>query len=210
MADGPAPAALSVIVADDHDLVRMGLCQLLRSREPDALLLEAADGHGLEALLAERTPWSLLLVDLNMPGFAGEAGVLGILSRFPSLPVVVISGHEDAAVMARLLEAGVRGFLPKSVDGGQMLSAIELILAGGRFLPPDLLQPRQGAVHEEGAAAGLTPRQQDILRLLLEGLPNKVIAGRLGIAESTVKMHMTALLRFHGALSRAELISRLR
>ena len=211
-ADEPARA---VIVADDHDLVRLGMCQLLRHRDPAVKLGEAADGPALETLLSSGTHWDLMLVDLSMPGFGGETAVRDLLARFPAIPVLVVSGSTDAAMMVRLLDAGVAGFLPKALDGPLMLKAIDLVLAGGRYVPADVLGAiRGGTEAAPGAwsadAADVTPRQREILALLSRGLPNKVIAARLGIAEATVKMHVTALFRALGVQSRAELLARLR
>lgn len=210
---GNAPA---IVVADDHDLVRIGMCQLLRHWNPAVVVGEAADGPALERLLERGSRWDLLLIDLAMPGFGGEAAVRGVMQRHPDIPVLVVSGTGDAPTMARLLDAGVAGFLPKSLDGSLMLKAIELVLAGGRYIPADVLRalpPGRAATTESPPTtplADITPRQREILSLLLEGLPNKVIATRLEIAEATVKMHVTALLRAHGVQSRAELLVKLR
>jgi DNA-binding NarL/FixJ family response regulator len=210
---GNAPA---IVVADDHDLVRIGMCQLLRHWNPAVVVGEAADGPALERLLAQGSRWDLLLIDLAMPSFGGEAAVCSLMQRHPGIPILVVSGTGDAPTMARLLDAGVAGFLPKSLDGSLMLKAIELVLAGGRYIPADVLRalPAGRSPVAESAPpvplTDITPRQREILSLLLEGLPNKVIATRLQIAEATVKMHVTALLRAHGVQSRAELLVKLR
>lgn len=217
----PRPAttasAKAVIIADDHDLVRIGMGQLLIHRDPSVTIGEAADGPALEALLDSRRHWDLMLLDLSMPGFGGEQAVRDLLVRFPAIPILVVSGTSDAAMMVRLLDAGVAGFLPKSLDGQLMLKAIDLVLAGGRYVPPDVLRAIRGVQGTVPAAGQLqtdttevTPRQREILALLTQGLPNKVIAVRLGIAEATVKMHVTALLRAYGVQSRSELLVRLR
>jgi DNA-binding NarL/FixJ family response regulator len=210
-------SAKAVIIADDHDLVRIGMAQLLTHRDPSVTIGEAADGPALEALLAGRPHWDLMLLDLSMPGFGGEPAVRDLLVRFPGIPILVVSGTSDAAMMVRLLDAGVAGFLPKSLDGQLMLKAIDLVFAGGRYVPPDVLRAVggvQGARPGDDASpvgtADVTPRQREILALLTQGLPNKVIAARLGIAEATVKMHVTALLRAYGVQSRSELLVRLR
>lgn len=212
-----AGAARAVLIADDHDLVRMGMGQLLTHRDPSVVLGEAADGPALEALLARHPRWDLMLLDLSMPGFGGEPAVRDLLARFPGIPILVVSGTSDPAMMIRLLDAGVAGFLPKSLDGQLMLKAIDLVLAGGRYVPPDVLRAIRSddrALPESNGPspdpADVTPRQREILALLTQGLPNKVIAARLGIAEATVKMHVTALLRAYGVQSRAELLARLR
>jgi len=206
-------ACRRMIVADDHDLVRLGLRQLLGRIPGEVRIDEAADGAALAVALASETPPDLLLVDLSMPGFEGEAAVIDLLARHPALPVLVVSGSTEPACIARLLAAGVRGFLPKALDGAQMVKAIELVLAGGRYLPPDLLAclPADPQWQAAPTAPGsVTPRQQDILELLLQGLPNKLIAARLDIAEATVKMHVTALLRHYDVRSRARLLAKLR
>jgi len=212
-----AGSARAVIIADDHDLVRIGMGQLLAHRDPSVQLGEAADGPALEALLVTHPRWDLMLLDLSMPGFGGELAVRDLLARFPAIPILVVSGTSDAAMMVRLLDAGVAGFLPKSLDGQLMLKAIDLVLAGGRYIPPDVLRAirgvqgtRPGDAGSSSDPADVTPRQREILALLAQGLPNKVIAARLGIAEATVKMHVTALLRAYGVQSRSELLARLR
>jgi DNA-binding NarL/FixJ family response regulator len=208
------PVYRRVIIADDHELVRLGLGQLLRRILRDARIEEASNGSALASALLSGLPADLLLVDLSMPGFAGEAAVGDLLERHPTLPVVVVSGSTEPACIARLLAAGVRGFLPKSLDGAQMTKAMELVLAGGRYLPPDLLAclPPSEPPRREGATprVSVTPRQQDILELLLQGLPNKLIATRLDISEATVKMHVTAVLRHYDVRSRAGLLAKLR
>lgn len=206
-----SPARCRVLVADDHDLVRIGLGRLLLQILPEACVDEAGSGDALDALLAVGPPPDLLIVDLSMPGFDGERAVDALLARHPVLPILVVSGNASPACIARLLGAGVRGFLPKSLDGAQMVKAIELVLAGGRYLPPELLACVVPAADVAPPARRVvTPRQQDILELLLEGLPNKLIAARLALAEATVKMHVTALLRRYGVRSRAELLAKLR
>lgn len=212
-----AGSRTAIVIADDHDLVRMGMGQLLTHRDPSVKLGEAADGPALEALLTGDPHWDLMLLDLSMPGFGGEYAVLDLMARFPAIPILVVSGTSDAAMMVRLLDAGIAGFLPKSLDGQLMLKAIDLVLAGGRYVPADVLRAIRGAgsalpdtTGHSPDAADVTPRQREILALLTQGLPNKVIASRLGIAEATVKMHVTALLRAYGVQSRAELLARLR
>ncbi|MFO1319419.1 MAG: response regulator transcription factor [Burkholderiales bacterium] len=212
-----SPVAPAILVADDHDLVRIGLCQLLRQWNPDVVLAEAADGRQLADLLVGERRWDLMLIDLAMPDFGGEGDVRELLLRHPRVPVLVVSGTGDPGKMTRLLDAGVAGFLPKSLDGRLMVKAIELVLAGGRYVPPEALGAgvptlpgRREVEGPEADGADITPRQREILALLLQGLPNKVIAARLAIAEATVKMHVTALFKSHGVQSRAELMAKLR
>ena len=200
---------MNVLIADDHPLIRSGLARLLAQWNPAVAVAEAADGLQLEALLGATRQWDLVLVDLVMPDFDGVTAVRNLLSRFPGLPLMVMSGTDDAAVMRQLLAAGVVGFLPKATASKLVLKALELVLVGGQYIPPNALPPAApaaGGTAAPGATASITSRQQEILELLAKGLPNKLIAASLGLSEATVKMHMTSLLRKFNVRSRAELI----
>ncbi len=210
---GVGSGTVAIIVADDHDLVRIGMRELLRGWNPSVTVVEAADGPALRALLGDGRPWDLLVLDLAMPGFHPDADLCSVRQVAPDLPILIVSGNTDPAVMRRALDLGVAGFLPKATDGRLTLKAIELVLAGGRYVPAEALEggPRADpAGTGDGAAGLLTQRQHEIRDLLLQGLPNKVIAARLNIAEATVKMHVTAILRAHGVQSRAALLAKIR
>ncbi len=212
---GVGSGTVAIIVADDHDLVRIGMRELLRGWNPSVTVVEAADGPALRALLGDGRPWDLLVLDLAMPGFDPDADLCSVRQAAPGLPILIVSGNTDPAVMRRALDLGVAGFLPKATDGRLALKAIELVLAGGRYVPPEVLVP-EGAPRADLRGAGavgeglLTQRQHEIRDLLLQGLPNKVIADRLRIAEATVKMHVSAILRAHGVQSRAALLAKVR
>jgi DNA-binding NarL/FixJ family response regulator len=206
------PLPYKILIADDHSLIRSGLVQLLRQWNPAANFAEACDGIQLNALL-ESSRWDIVLVDLVMPNFAGVTSVCELNARFPDVPMIVVSGIEDPRAMKRLLDAGVAGFLPKATDGELVIKAIELVIAGGRYIPAEILSLAEHAEiraldtgDRDMLGEKITPRQQEILALLRQGLPNKLIASALQISEATVKMHISALLRAHGVRSRAELL----
>ena len=169
---------LTVLIADDHPLVRDALARTVRELADDVRTHQAG---GLDAMLhlAATVDADLALVDLNMPGMDGVAG-LARLRQAPTLAVVVASGQEDAATIRAVLVAGAVGFIPKSERPEVLLSALGLVLAGGSYVPARLLEaaPPPAAV---AAASDLTPRQLDVLRCLMRGEPNKLIARELGI-----------------------------
>ncbi len=140
----------------------------------------------------------LLLMDLHMPGADGTATVRAIRERVPQLPLAVVSADEDTGTVSELLRMGVCGFIPKSDSASVIVSAVRLILAGGTYVPPRLVDAASAQRLDyvtNGARLGLTARQLDVLRLLGQGLSNKLIARELGITEGTVKVHLLAVFR---------------
>lgn len=150
----------------------------------------------------------LLLLDLNMPGMQGPASVQEVIRAHPQLPVVILSAAEDQEEVKTLLNSGVSGYIPKSSSPQVMLSAIQLILAGGIYVPPQLLRrdtlkpfpDRPGRMPDPA----FTERQLNVLRLLAEGKPNKQICRELGLGEGTVKTHLAAIFRTLDVCNRTE------
>jgi DNA-binding NarL/FixJ family response regulator len=156
-----------------------------------------------------------------MPGTQGHQHVAKLRADAPALPVIVLSGSEDVDLMRSLIDLGVLGFIPKAYSPEVMLSAIRLVLAGGIYIPPLLLANAQAQgwqpepVHAPSADAGrsidglrslLTERQIDVMRLLSQGKPNKLIARDLGISEGTVKIHLAAIFRALNVRNRVEAV----
>ncbi len=199
---------LTVLIADDHPLVRDALARTVRELADDVRTHQA---DGLDAMLhlAATVDADLALVDLNMPGMDGVAGLVRLRQQAPTLAVVVASGQEDAATIRAVLVAGAVGFIPKSERPEVLLSALRLVLAGGTYVPARLLDaaPPPAAA---AAASDLTPRQLDVLRCLMRGEPNKLIARELGLTEGTVKIHIAAILRTLHARNRTEAVVRAR
>jgi len=194
---------MKIILADDHSLFRDGFSLLLSQMQVDAVVIQA--GTLDEALkMAQLNPdVDLLLLDLNMPGMNGEPGLVRVLADFPSLPVVIMSGSDDRQHIERFLAIGASGFIPKTSTSHVMLSAIKLVLAGGVYVPPQMLLPveREVLAHANGR---LTERQQNVLELLVQGKSNKLICRELGMSEGTAKAHITAILRALDATNRTE------
>jgi DNA-binding NarL/FixJ family response regulator len=200
--------ALTVLIADDHPLVRDALARTVRQLDAEVTVHEAGD---LDALLrlARAGAADLALIDLNMPGMDGVAGLARLREAAPTLPVVVASGQEDATTIRSVLGAGAVGFIPKSEKSELLLSALRLVQAGGTYVPARLLEA-PATIAAPAAASELTPRQLDVLRCLMRGEPNKLIARELGLTEGTVKIHIAAILRALQARNRTEAVVRAR
>jgi DNA-binding NarL/FixJ family response regulator len=162
-----------------------------------AQTLEAVDAHGDIALV---------LLDLNMPGHGGFAALETLSRERVALPIVVLSGSENRADMQRALQGGAMGFIPKSATAPVMLSALRLVLAGGVYVPPALVQfdTSQPAAQSPQPAPALTRRQMDVLARVIDGKPNKIIAAELGLTEATVKAHVTAVFKTLGVSNRTQ------
>jgi DNA-binding NarL/FixJ family response regulator len=198
---------MRILLADDHALFRSGLSLVLQQLGPEVSIIEACNFD--EALDQASSDLDLVLLDLNMPGMDGPAGLGRIRASVATVPVVVISASEDVADIEQLLEAGAVGYIPKSSSSQVMLSALALVLAGGTYVPSQVLRRGAHAVPAQdkaGAGALLTDRQLDVLRLLVQGKSNKVIARELRLSEGTIKIHLASLYRALNAANRTEAV----
>jgi DNA-binding NarL/FixJ family response regulator len=199
----------TIVIADDHPLFRGAMRQVVGSLLRSCKVIEAGGLDELTAALERERDIDLVLLDLTMPGIQGFSGLLYLRAQFPQVPVVVVSAHENAAVIRRVLEFGASGFIPKSLTIDQIGSALTTILSGGTWSPPDidLSAPDDQEVAEllRGLAL-LTPQQLRVLMMLSEGLLNKQIAYELGVSEATVKAHVSAILQKLGVDSRTQAV----
>lgn len=201
---------MDVLIADDHPLVRDALATVVRQLDADANIVQVGDYPTLIQQVAAAMP-DLMLVDLNMPGMNGLEGLRGIRERFPTLAVVVASGQDDPATIRAALATGINGFVPKSDSPPLLLQALRTVRAGGVYVPSRTLGDfENGQPPPMLGSSGLTPRQLDVLRLLLKGEPNKLIARQLGLTEGTVKVHIAAILRALQVRNRTEAVVRAR
>jgi len=187
-----------ILIADDHPLVLGALRQAVSGAVPGAFIHEASDFESLAAALEETPVMDLVLLDLSMPGVRGFSGLLFLRAERPSVPVIVVSGNDDRAVMRHCLEFGASAFVPKSLDMASMQAAIRAVLDGARWMPPDFdlaarIDPESGALVRR--LSSLTPQQVRVLMMLSQGLLNKQIAYELGVSEATVKAHVSAILQ---------------
>ena len=201
---------MKILVADDHALFRDGLRYLLGQLGAPVEVFEAKDGAGALELVEVHPDLELVLLDLAMPGIDGLAGLRLLRARCPAVPVVILSGSEEPADVRQALDAGALGFIPKSSTSQVMLNALRLVLSGGAYVPPSYLERAQSVRVPLAASSvdslGLTPRQLDVLRLLGQGHSNKEIARVLDLAEGTVKLHISAILRALGVNNRTRAV----
>lgn len=199
-----------LLIADDHPLFREALQGALATHFTDLQIVEADSLESTLDVLANDDEIDLLLLDLHMPGAGDLYGLIRIREDFPLLPVAIISGTEDPAVIGRCIGFGALGFIPKSMPSQQIAAAIGSILAGDEWLPEGMRSQIQSLSQEDielaDKVAALTPQQYRVLYYVHEGLLNKQIAYQLGITEATVKAHMTAIFRKLDVYSRTQAV----
>ena len=211
---------MKILLADDHALIRSGLRNELGQLDGAVEFLEAWDEPTLRETLEHHDDLDLAIVDLGMPAMAGVATIAALRQRHPTVPLIVLSAADAGSTAREALRAGAAGFIPKAAIARVMLQAIRLVLAGGRYVPPELLGAL-GASPVEGAGAGadsapstglrkapridlLSPRQRQVFDLLAKGLSNKMIARELDVTEGTVKSHVATIfdvLNVHNRVS---------
>lgn len=199
---------MKILVADDHALFRAGMRHVLRQLADNIELVEASDCVQALETVASHGDIALVLLDLGMPGSDGFAALETLTREHPALPIVVLSGSESRFDMQRALDTGAMGFVPKSATAPVMLSALRLVLAGGVYVPPELVQapPADVRIAPAVPAPALTPRQLDVLAGVVEGKRNKVIGAELGLSEATVKAHISAVFKALGVSNRTQAV----
>lgn len=204
----PAGAAIRVMIADDHTLVREGLRQLLAATGDIRVEAEAADGDQALALV-KANDYDLAVLDMSMPGISGIELIRRVRLEKPRLRVLVLSMHGEAQYAARALKAGASGYLTKDSASAQLVSAIRKIAAGGVHISEAAAaQLVTGSAHAGEAAphARLSNREFEVFRLLVEGLGPTEIADRLHLSVKTVSTHKTRILEKMGMESVADLV----
>lgn len=221
---------MKVLLVDDHPLILSALQGVISGLGSDVSVNTAASARELRRKLAEDADYDLLLLDLQL----GDADGFEVLSEMrrehPALPVVVVSGSDRAADVLRAIDLGAMGFVPKRASNELLFEALRLVMSGGIFVPPvpmglgsglsspdavqeppPPLQPRPvqlqaGTAGASLSVAGLTPRQNEVLGKLLQGLPNKLIARELNLSVETVKDHVAAVLRVLNVSTRTQAV----
>jgi DNA-binding NarL/FixJ family response regulator len=186
------PDTSAVLIADDHPLFRDALAQIVTSTLPHAIVVECGSIEDAQAALG-RQDFELILLDVNMPGMNGMAGLLSLRNKAPATPVVIVSGREDKETVDQAMGCGAAGFIPKSLSRDGMRSALVAVLAGEISLPGE--PAIDGVPDRHAAIATLSGQQRRVLEMISAGKANKIIAYELSISESTVKAHVTAILR---------------
>jgi len=205
---------MKVLIVDDHALIRDALARVLAALDPSAAVLEAADPRAALDTVEREPQLDLVLLDLGLPGMHGLSLLQSLRDQHPAISVVVISATADRDSVKRALDHGAMGFIPKSSSNEVLKSALQLVLAGGVYVPAELVgRGESRATAAAPAATGMTPaelglteRQAQILALMMRGRPNKLICRELDLAESTVKNQITAILKALNVTSRTQAV----
>lgn len=202
---------MQVMIVEDQPLVVEGLRSVLAEvdTEPDIRCALLAS----RALTLLRTGWrpDLVMLDLNLPDAEGTTLLVQLRSEFPDVPVVVISAQDDRQTITESIDHGAMGFISKSSTTAVLVSALQLVLKGGIYVPQQVLDnaahphPPRPSI-QDLADIGLTPRQIQVLQLMIEGLPNKPICRELGISDGTAKTHISTILRLLNVRNRTQAV----
>jgi len=195
----PAPR---ILVVDDHDIVRQGVCALITSQPGWEVCGEARTGREAIAMAGESRP-DIIVMDLLMPDLNGLDAARQIKKKLPLVEILILSGHEDTELIQTVFDAGIRAFIFKSQDRTHLVPAINSLLARKPYLTPrisEVLFSRfenrdTGAAKETRADAALTAREREIIQLLAEGRSNKEVASSLDISIKTVETHRASIMR---------------
>jgi DNA-binding NarL/FixJ family response regulator len=190
---------MNILVVDDHPLYRSGVVYTLQNTGMEVRVVECSSLESAFQRLDSGQQADLMILDLQMPGYSGLDSVRAVRARRPDVPVLVLSGTEDPAIVRECIELGAFGFVPKSAPSDQFHAALKLVLSGGVYLPPTSLSVGAPATRAQQDAwsrlgAHLTERQRQVLLGIVQGKPNKVIARDLGLSDTTVKSHVAHIL----------------
>jgi DNA-binding NarL/FixJ family response regulator len=212
-------AIMKILVVDDHALIREALRGVLKELKDDAAVLEAANCGKAMQLIAEHPDIDLVLLDLNLPDRDGFSVLAELRGHYPAMAVVMLSGQQDPTSVRKAYDLGASGYIPKTGQTEVMLVALQLVFAGGRYFPPEILVSDETSASQPGGKApaadrrhvspadlGLTGRQLDVLWLMMQGKSNKAICRVLDLAEPTVKNHVTAILKALEVSNRTEAV----
>lgn len=208
--------AYKILIADDHPLFREAISSVIASGFEGSEIIETADLDSALDITRDNDDLDLILLDLNMPGMHGLNGLISLRNEAPTIPVVIVSAEEDKQVVLQAITYGACGFITKSSPRAQMTEAIQQILNGNVYLPSDIIRTgkesnSRRSRHEDNPISpellnSLTRRQLLVLERMSKGESNKQIAYNLNIAETTVKAHVSAILRKLGVHNRVQAI----
>ena len=217
-----SPTIMKILLVDDHVLFREGIALLLRSLVASDSLYQAGTCEEALARVAEDPSIELVLMDINLPGTSGINAIALIRAQFPLIPVVGLSSSDDKQTILDAIDAGAMGFIPKSSSSAVLFAALQLVLSKGIYIPPEaFLRDRSvstrtavrangdksgTAEHATPGDLGLTPRQSEVLFLILQGKSAKAIAKDLSLSSSTVKIHTSAALRALNVTTRTQAV----
>ena len=205
-----------VIIVDDHPIIRNALVASLLSLNLFDEVATAASFHELLEKLKQDSAYELLILDLSLTDISGSDGMVYVREHYPGIPIVIFSGSDSIEIVEKCFESGVHGFVSKNSPMQIFVQAIQIVLAGGVYVPPSVtqfkdLEPtdiRKATEAAEDNQLHFTPKQREVFEKLMLGVPNKVIARELGIAEGTVKAHLHSIYQSLRVKNRAQAIIR--
>src|SRR5258708_862334 len=199
---------MKILVVDDHPLIQEALQHVLTALGPSLELIQAQDASEAHAALSREPDTDLIVLDLALPGCDGFELLADLRQEWPGMPVLVLSATHDRATVEHALDLGAMGFIPKTANTRVLLEALQLALSGGVYVPTES-GPAKGfraRAVTRPEQLGLTLRQADVLKLLVQGKPNKLICRDLHLSEGTVKVHVSAILRALNVRNRTQVV----
>lgn len=208
---------MKILIADDHELFLKGLELILSDFSPDAELVMAKNYNEIFAAIEKQKDFSLILTDLAMPGAHWFEAIKKMHEELPETPIIILSAVFDPEIVQKTIDLGAAGYIPKTSSNAVIISAVNLVLSGGVYIPAELLKGttqnefdilKQLEISENENQADsenmkkLSPRQIDVLKQIAAGKSNKQIAWELGLTEGTVKLHVTAILKILNVYNR--------
>jgi DNA-binding NarL/FixJ family response regulator len=211
MTTAPTPPAttIRILIADDHEVVRIGLASLLEAQEGFTVVAQAESGA--EAVrLARRFRPDVVVMDIRMPGGSGVEACRTITTEMEDIPVIMLTSHADSDALFDAIDAGASGYVLKRVGSGDLIEAVRTVAAGGSMLDPAITKPvldrlrNASRLEEAGAFSDLTEQERRVLANVADGASNREIAERMGLAEKTVRNYVSSILAKLGLESRAQ------
>jgi DNA-binding NarL/FixJ family response regulator len=201
-----------ILIVDDHPMFREALRGAVTFGLEHASVFEAGSIAAAEEAIRAEPDIEIVLLDLSLPGISGFDGLILLRSSFPRIPILIVSGLDDPRIVRDAIRLGAAGFVPKSVDKSTLAKALSEVLSGSVFVPAELAQSISAASGAGGSSdiatrlAKLTPAQVRVLQLIRHGRLNKQIAHELGVSETTVKAHVSEILRKLNVVSRTQAV----
>ncbi|HKW81099.1 MAG TPA: response regulator transcription factor [Casimicrobiaceae bacterium] len=199
---------MKILVIDDHPLIQEALKHVLTELDTELDLMQAEDASDAHAALAAAPGTELIVLDLTLPRSDGFDLLAELRRDWPGIPLLVLSATHDRVTVERALDMGAMGFIPKTANTRVLIDALRLVLSGGVYVPAESrgAAPARSRPVSRAEDLGLTVRQSDVLRLLVQGKPNKLICRDLALSEGTVKVHVSAILRALNVHNRTQVV----
>lgn len=195
---------MKILITDDHALFRQGVTYMLSEMSPAPEILEASTSKRAIQIARDEPDLALILMDLDMPDMNGIEAMRVIQSEVPTVPIVMLTASERLLDMKQSLDAGAMGYISKNVTAPIMISAINLVLSGGIYIPPELINNSHQLNNTKNIHIKFTPRQIEVLQLLLDGQSNKQAARFLNLSEATIKAHVSAIFKILNVSNRTQ------